>query len=71
MRVHPKNREIIGTIISLANGLSMNVVAEGVETEEQLNGLRKLGCSYAQGFHFARPLPAEKIEELLRQNPIW
>jgi EAL domain-containing protein (putative c-di-GMP-specific phosphodiesterase class I) len=71
MKPHAKNGEIVGTILSLANGLEMNVVAEGVETEEQLYGLRKLECDFAQGFFFARPLAPEKVEELLTQAPRW
>ena len=71
MNVHAQNQQIIGTIVSLANGLSMNVVAEGVETAEQLHDLRALGCGYAQGFHFSRPLPAGEIEALLGQNLKW
>jgi EAL domain-containing protein (putative c-di-GMP-specific phosphodiesterase class I) len=71
MRAHARNGEIVGTILSLANGLGMTVVAEGVETEEQLYGLRKMGCGFAQGFFFSKPLPAPRIEELMQQNPLW
>ena len=71
MKPHARNGEIVGTILNLANGLSMNVIAEGVETEEQLYGLRKLDCDYAQGFFFARPLAPGNVEELLAQSPKW
>jgi EAL domain-containing protein (putative c-di-GMP-specific phosphodiesterase class I) len=50
---------IVRAIVMLAHNLEMNVVAEGVETPEQLGLLRQLGCEFAQGYHFARPLPKE------------
>jgi EAL domain-containing protein (putative c-di-GMP-specific phosphodiesterase class I) len=56
----------VKTIIELARALGMDVVAEGVETREQRNLLRDLGCRYGQGFLFSRPLSAEGITELLR-----
>jgi EAL domain-containing protein (putative c-di-GMP-specific phosphodiesterase class I) len=71
MRPGAREGEIVGTILSLANSLSMKVVAEGVETAEQLAGLRRMGCGFAQGFLFSKPFPAEKIENLWRQAPIW
>jgi len=58
--------QIVKTIIELARVLGMDVVAEGVETREQHNLLRDLGCRYGQGFFFSRPLSAEAITELLR-----
>ena len=47
----------------LAKSLKIPVVAEGVETEEQLKLLRELGCPLVQGFYFSRPLPAAEFEE--------
>jgi EAL domain-containing protein (putative c-di-GMP-specific phosphodiesterase class I) len=58
---------IVHTIILLARLLDMKVVAEGVETEEQLNELTALSCDYAQGNFFAKPLPAKAAEAFL--NP--
>ena len=49
---------IISAVIGLARAMGMGVVAEGVENEEQLSRLREMGCDLAQGYHFARPLPA-------------
>jgi len=46
----------VKTIITLAGNLGMQVVAEGIETEEQLEQLRALKCQYGQGFYFSRPL---------------
>jgi EAL domain-containing protein (putative c-di-GMP-specific phosphodiesterase class I) len=45
----------------IAEQLRLDVIAEGVETEDQLNRLRELGCDYAQGFLLARPMPAAEI----------
>ena len=49
---------IIGSVIDLAHAIGLTVVAEGVETVEQLNTLRELGCDLAQGYYIARPVPA-------------
>lgn len=57
---------IVAAIIRMARGLDMNVVAEGVETEEQKEFLRQEGCDAIQGFLFSRPLPASDLTELLR-----
>jgi EAL domain-containing protein (putative c-di-GMP-specific phosphodiesterase class I) len=58
--------QIVRTIIELARVLGMDVVAEGIETNEQYRLLRDLGCRYGQGFLFARPLPVEDVTRLLR-----
>jgi diguanylate cyclase (GGDEF)-like protein/PAS domain S-box-containing protein len=58
--------EIVRMIVALAHNLGMQVIAEGVESEQQLAQLRRLGCEYGQGYYFSRPLPAERAEELLR-----
>ncbi len=57
--------EIVRTIVSLAHNLRLTVLAEGVETEDQLASLKDLGCEYAQGFLFARPLAPGAVEDLL------
>jgi polar amino acid transport system substrate-binding protein len=56
---------IVKAVIDLAQALGLTVVAEGVETEEQLGQLRRLGCARAQGYLISRPRPAEEIGELL------
>lgn len=58
--------QIVRTILELARVLGMNVVAEGVETREQCDLLKKMGCRYGQGYLFAKPMPADEIIGLLR-----
>lgn len=58
--------ELTSTIISMAKNLSLQVVAEGVESEHQLNFLKAERCDYIQGYLFYRPVDEEKFEELLR-----
>jgi EAL domain-containing protein (putative c-di-GMP-specific phosphodiesterase class I) len=60
-----ENIEIIHAIVALAHHLGLRVVAEGVETEAQALHLDKLGCEYAQGYYFARPLDVRGVEALL------
>jgi len=57
---------IVKTIINLAHNLNMTVVAEGVETEAQLEFLRTNGCDEVQGYYFCKPLPSEECLEFLR-----
>ena len=57
--------EIVKTIINLAHNLKLQVVAEGVETLEQAQGLQALGCEYAQGYYFSRPIDRTSAEELI------
>ena len=58
------DRVIAQTIVAMADSLGLSVVAEGIETEEQLNVLREIGCHVGQGYLFATPLSAE---DLIRQ----
>lgn len=66
-----ENSEILQTIISLAKNLKMKVIAEGIETENQLRLLRNLGCDYGQGFLMSKPLPKDDMETLLYQKQLW
>lgn len=62
------DRRLITLVLDLAKYLKVLVVAEGVETEEQLSFLRKGGCDLIQGYYFSRPLPADEFEELIRRE---
>ena len=55
--------EIVGAVVGLAHALGLEVVAEGVETEGQLQELHRLGCDFAQGFLFSRPVHAAEVED--------
>jgi diguanylate cyclase (GGDEF)-like protein len=59
---------IVQAIISLAHSLKLKVVAEGVETTQQLQTLKAMGCDQYQGFHFSPPLPAKEFNVLLRKR---
>jgi diguanylate cyclase (GGDEF)-like protein/PAS domain S-box-containing protein len=69
MDVSPECLEIVRSVIALARSLGMDVVAEGVEQQAQLDQLRTLGCGYAQGFLLARPMPAEEAQLSMRARP--
>ena len=64
----PEDEAIVASIISLANNLKRHVIAEGVETKEQLTYLRRHGCNHMQGYYFSKPAPADVVERLLRQD---
>jgi EAL domain-containing protein (putative c-di-GMP-specific phosphodiesterase class I) len=61
-------RNIVAMIVSLAHTLGLKVIAEGVEDDDQLRLLRELGCDQIQGYLVGRPMPAEQVDALLRQN---
>ena len=65
----PSAAKIVAATIDMARALGMSVVAEGVETAQQLHYLRDLACHFAQGYHLARPQPPEAIAILLDKRP--
>ena len=62
---------IVKTIVVLSHQLGRKVIAEGVETPEHLNILKSLGCEYAQGYFFSKPLPQGEMENLLATRRRW
>jgi diguanylate cyclase len=62
----PDGRAVVRAVVELMNDLARAVVAEGIETEEQLAYLRSAGASHGQGFHLARPMPAAEFTALLQ-----
>jgi len=65
---NPDNAAIATTVIAMAHSLHLKVIAEGVETEGQLNYLRLHGCDEIQGYYFSRPVTAVAFEQLLRED---
>jgi diguanylate cyclase (GGDEF)-like protein/PAS domain S-box-containing protein len=63
-----KNFEVVKTIITLAKNLGIDVIAEGIETEEQLHQLKALNCDFGQGFFFSRPIAAKDAEQFIYNN---
>jgi EAL domain-containing protein (putative c-di-GMP-specific phosphodiesterase class I) len=62
---------LVPVIISIAKTTGMTVVAEGIETTQQLTQLRRLKCEFGQGFFFAKPLEAKAAEALVTQGFRW
>jgi len=67
----PSDSAIVTAIVTLAHTLGLSAIAEGVETVEQLDELRRLGCDMGQGFLMARPGTGHDIGELLGRRPTW
>ena len=59
---NPKNLRLVGIMIEISRLLEVPVIAEGVETKEQLDILKGMGCDVIQGYYFDRPLPKENFE---------
>jgi EAL domain-containing protein (putative c-di-GMP-specific phosphodiesterase class I) len=62
---NPDGAALVSSIVALAQKLRLRVVAEGVETQEQLTFLQRLGCDNMQGYLFSRPLPGEQFRTML------
>ena len=66
-----ESRAIVETILNLANSLGIGVVAEGIETADQVDRLRQMQCPHGQGYWFSRPLTVPAAEELIASAPTW
>jgi EAL domain-containing protein (putative c-di-GMP-specific phosphodiesterase class I) len=62
----PLDEAIVTAVVTLAHAIGMTVVAEGVEEQQQQTAITKLGCDMAQGYLFARPMPADAVVDCLR-----
>jgi EAL domain-containing protein (putative c-di-GMP-specific phosphodiesterase class I) len=67
----PEDSAIVQAVVHMGRALQLTTVAEGVETAHHLIELRELDCDVAQGYHFARPRPAEAISRMLEAGPDW
>ncbi|WP_232214237.1 bifunctional diguanylate cyclase/phosphodiesterase [Bacillus sp. SG-1] len=65
---HSKNGSIVKTIIDLGHNMNFNIIAEGVEEEEQVDFLLQNSCSIGQGYFYSRPLPPEQLEAYIRES---
>lgn len=68
MIVSSKGRLILEQVVLMANKLELGILAEGVETREQIEMLRNIGCDQVQGYYYAKPMPEEDFFELLKQQ---
>ncbi|QID17239.1 EAL domain-containing protein [Nitrogeniibacter mangrovi] len=68
MLSNPSDRAIVEAVIAMAHKLGIQVIAEGVETEAHSTALSEAGCDFGQGYHFARPMPADAFEIFLAQR---
>jgi EAL domain-containing protein (putative c-di-GMP-specific phosphodiesterase class I) len=66
-----ESAEIVRTIVTLAHNLGLEVIAEGIETPQQLTYLKTLGCEYGQGYLFSQPVDVETATALLTAAPQW
>jgi EAL domain-containing protein (putative c-di-GMP-specific phosphodiesterase class I) len=75
-KVDPNNVDspsvyLISDVISIAKHFNMHSLVEGVETKEQRDLLKDLGCEYCQGYYYAKPMPIEEFEELLAKDEVF
>lgn len=68
MLVSEKGKLILEQVVAMAGKLDLGLLAEGVETREQVEFLKEIGCDMVQGFYYAKPMPAEEFYELLKQD---
>jgi EAL domain-containing protein (putative c-di-GMP-specific phosphodiesterase class I) len=69
IEVDQKSRAIVNSIIQVSHNLGLVTIAEGVETKEQVDLLRKMGCDAIQGYYYSRPLSNYEFQKFLSDNP--
>ena len=62
---NPKIESVLRTIISMAHELGIKVIAEGAETNEQVNFLKSVNCDFIQGYYYSKPVPQDIFENML------
>ncbi len=65
-----RSNVILKSVIDMAKNLNMEVISEGIETEDQLDNLQNLGCELFQGFYFSRPIPVAAFEQFAKDNSV-
>jgi diguanylate cyclase (GGDEF)-like protein/PAS domain S-box-containing protein len=68
LETEPESLHLVETILRLAQGLGLGVVAEGIETQEQLTKLTSLGCGYGQGYYFSRPTDSHSTQKAIQET---
>ena len=72
MEKHEKNKRMVELIIDIAKFLKVPCVAEGVETESQLQTLKRMGCDVIQGYYFSKPVPPEEFVKFIeKEKSLW
>lgn len=63
----PKAKQVVRAVVSMAHGMNLKLVAEGIETEEEIDGMRKENIDYIQGYYYSRPLPMNEFLEFIEK----
>ena len=70
MMLSDKGKLILEQVVAMSNKLGLELLAEGVETKEQVDLLRSIGCDQVQGYYYAKPMPAEEVFALLKEKKV-
>jgi EAL domain-containing protein (putative c-di-GMP-specific phosphodiesterase class I) len=71
IEVESRSRHVVQSLVSLARGIGLDAIAEGVSSAGQLEMLRAMGCTHGQGFYFAKPVPRNELVTLLKRQYRW
>jgi EAL domain-containing protein (putative c-di-GMP-specific phosphodiesterase class I) len=69
MQANADDAAFVRGVVALASALHLEITAEGIETPQQMDALRMLGCSIGQGYYFARPMPPDQLAQMLDHSP--